>query len=322
MTYLKLRNKTFRYINKYSFSKYFYKSYFHFSLRKKKGITSINKEHFFITAVPNPYAGIGHQLANWISGYWFSILFGMKYAHTSFSTNKWDVFLGFKECFPKSLDLIEKQQLKEVRLPLFDESRPEDITLVKSIICSYSGEKILFVLEQDQFYRKQYQVRNDLQNFFYGASARIHDNILFDPNFYNIAIHIRRGDVNIAGLEKNPNLKMRWQSESYFIHALETALEIIETNKKIRIYLFSQGDKQDFKEFNHLNNVIYCLQTSAVNSFANMVFADALVTSKSSFSYKPALLNRGLKFCPANFWHSYPESDKSFILLDDDGMLN
>ena len=49
-----------------------------------------------------------------------------------------------------------------------------------------------------------------------------------------------------------------------------------------------------------------------------MVYADALITSKSSFSYKPALLNRGVKFSPKNFWHSYP-NDPNWILLDEEG---
>jgi len=43
-----------------------------------------------------------------------------------------------------------------------------------------------------------------------------------------------------------------------------------------------------------------------------------LITSKSSFSYKAALLNNGLKICPKNFWHGYP-STNDFILVEEDG---
>lgn len=53
-------------------------------------------------------------------------------------------------------------------------------------------------------------------------------------------------------------------------------------------------------------------------SFLHMVYADALIMSKSSFSYKPALLNRGIKFCPADFWHGYPKTT-DWILLDEEG---
>jgi hypothetical protein len=52
-----------------------------------------------------------------------------------------------------------------------------------------------------------------------------------------------------------------------------------------------------------------------------MVNADLLITSKSSFSYKPALLSNGIKVCPKNFWHRYPDK-LDFILVADDGILD
>ena len=62
----------------------------------------------------------------------------------------------------------------------------------------------------------------------------------------------------------------------------------------------------------------YCLDMRAIDSFLHMVMADALITSKSSFSYKPALLNKGLKVVPANFWHNYPTTS-DWALVDDNG---
>ena len=45
------------------------------------------------------------------------------------------------------------------------------------------------------------------------------------------------------------------------------------------------------------------------------------ITSKSSFSYKPALLNKnGIKVCPRNFWHGYPDT-KDWIMCDNDGNI-
>jgi hypothetical protein len=49
-----------------------------------------------------------------------------------------------------------------------------------------------------------------------------------------------------------------------------------------------------------------------------MVYADLLITSKSSFSYKPALLNKGIKLCPKKFWHDYP-SMEDWVLADENG---
>jgi hypothetical protein len=58
-----------------------------------------------------------------------------------------------------------------------------------------------------------------------------------------------------------------------------------------------------------------------MDSFLHMVFADILITSKSSFSYKPALLNNGVKISPRDFWHGYPQS-KNWLLVDDEGKMN
>ena len=57
-------------------------------------------------------------------------------------------------------------------------------------------------------------------------------------------------------------------------------------------------------------------------SFAHLVYADLLITSKSSFSYKPALMNTGIKVSPGNFWHGYPQNDPKWILCANDGTFD
>jgi hypothetical protein len=77
----------------------------------------------------------------------------------------------------------------------------------------------------------------------------------------------------------------------------------------------------DFLYFEALGNVELCLDMDAQSSFLHMVYADLLITSKSSFSYKPALLSRGIKVCPRNFWHGYPER-YDWLLADENGSLD
>ena len=60
------------------------------------------------------------------------------------------------------------------------------------------------------------------------------------------------------------------------------------------------------------------MDMGAQASFLHMVYADVLITSKSSFSYKPALLNHGIKVCPENFWHGYPDSN-DWVMVDNHG---
>ncbi len=291
---------------------YLYRSYWNFLLRKGGKLDSNN---FYFSARPNPGAGIGHQMANWIAGYWFAKQFKIRFAHIPFSSEKWENFLGFgaQEVL---VDTLTKEGYKKIRLPLFDENKPEEIELIKKIISSYSGQKIVFVCEQDQFYKNQYGILEDIQNKFYQAESRKNDQLIYDTHHYNIAIHIRRGDIVIGQENKNPNLLMRYQDNDYFYNTLSYTLkEIVKTDKKIVIHLFSQGIEKDFEEFKDFPNVQFCLDMNAQDSFLHMVYADCLITSKSSFSYKPALLNKGIKVCPEDFWHGYPNT-LDWVLID------
>ena len=67
-------------------------------------------------------------------------------------------------------------------------------------------------------------------------------------------------------------------------------------------------------------NLKFCLDVSPMDSFLHMVFADVLITGKSSFSYKAALLNNGKKVCPKEFWHGYPQTN-SWVMANESGNL-
>lgn len=48
-------------------------------------------------------------------------------------------------------------------------------------------------------------------------------------------------------------------------------------------------------------------QISAFDAFKKMVFADALIMSKSAFSYLAALYSRGTKYVPPDMWWTVPK---------------
>lgn len=306
---IRLRNK--------SLYKLCYSSYWHSIFFGHKHNENTDLKNFF-TAKPNPGAGIGHQMANWIAGYWFAIQFDLEFAHIPFSNDKWEYFFGFYQN-EVTVDELKKSGYQIIRLPLFDEYNANEVRTIQEIIKSYKNRKVVFLAEQDQFYHDQFGVMEDIQKKFYSAPARKHDNLIYNHNFYNVAIHVRRGDIVENTDKLNENIFMRFQSNEYFVQALKTALDYMEDKKNIHIYLFSQGKESDFPEFNTFPNMHYCLEMGAQDSFLHMVYADALITSKSSFSYKPALLNRGIKFCPADFWHGYPKRE-DWVLLDEEGM--
>lgn len=304
----KIHNKVRKSIVSSSRNKKFYtklyKSYWHSVFYN---VTNNKKTTNYYAAIPNSGAGIGHQMANWIAGYWFAQQMELQFAHISFSSSQWESFLGFGEKEKNIEELLSIGYCK-VNLPLFDEYNPTEVELQKKIIASYSNKKVVFVAEQDQFYRNQFGVIDAIQEKFIKAPARENDSLIYDSNNFNIAIHVRRGDIVIGQENKNDNLLMRWQGNDYFVTVLQNVLMKLKTEKPIKIYLFSQGTKNDFPEFEQFNNLLFCLDMNAQDSFLHMVFADLLITSKSSFSYKPALLNKGIKVCPEDFWHGYPES--------------
>jgi hypothetical protein len=305
----KIVNKT---RNKF-FYPYLYKSRWKIYFSNYKNTAHTN----YYTAVPNPGAGIGHQMANWIAGYWFAKQFGLNFAHLSFSNPKWEFFLGFGEGEVTVEDLLTKGY-KKVHLPLFDELNSKEVELQRKIISSYQNKKVVFVAESDQYYGDQFGVIKDIKQKFHTAPSRKNDQFIFDGTFFNIAIHVRRGDIVIGQENQNPNLLLRWQGNDYFEKVLRNVIENLKATKPVAVYLFSQGDAKDFPEFSQFDNLHFCLDMNAQDSFLHMAKADLLITSKSSFSYKPALLSNGIKVCPKNFWHGYP-NDIDFILVDDAG---
>lgn len=309
----KISQKIIRMTRNTFFYPMLYKSWWHSLSHKSMNGNSLN----YITALPNPGAGIGHQMANWIAGFWYAKQFGLKFAHSPFSMQKWEDFLGFGED-EITVDELVNSGYKKVKLPLFDEKNEKEMELTKNIIDSYAEQKVVFVAEQDQFYRDQFGVIDSIKHKFYNAEARQHNQLVYDKDHFNIAVHVRRGDITLGQLNKNPNLVMRWQDNDYFINVLGQVLANLNTEKPISIYLFSQGKPEDFPEFQNIDNLKFCLDMGAIDSFLHMVYADLLITSKSSFSYKPALLSNGIKICANNFWHGYPQK-LDWIIANENG---
>lgn len=298
---------------------YLYYSYWNanFFSNQRKRIGNENSPTLYFTAVPNQGAGIGHQLANWIAGYWWAKQFNVTFAHIPFSSESWESFLSFGDNEVLVSDL-EKNGYRMVKIPLFKENNFEEVEVIKKIIESYRGKRVILVCEQDQNYRDQFGVIEDIRYKFYNSAIRRTEKLIFSERNYNIAIHVRRGDI--LSDPDNANLQMRFISADYFQNVLDQTLEIIKSNKPMHIYFFSQGIVDDFAEFSNYPNLHWCLDMTAKDSFLHMVYADVLITSKSSFSYKPALLNKNIKIVPENFWHGYP-ANNHWIIANKNGII-
>ena len=127
-------------------------------------------------------------------------------------------------------------------------------------------------------------VIKNLKDFYYCTEKPNIDNI-------EIAIHIRRGDVN-------PGLANRYTNDELY----KKLIPILKTEypgKKITIV--SQGKAEDFKDLG-LEQDELMLNTDFYETFHNLVCAKVLVVANSSYSYSAGLLNPNTVYC-TDFWH-------------------
>lgn len=295
----------------------FYKSYRH---RNKKSVSKTSEN--YLAARANPRAGIGHKIANWVSGYWFAKQFGLKHAHIPFCDNYaprgeaswWEGFLGFYQDETTVADLVS-QGYKKVRLPKFEDNNPEDLAMIRSIVDSYNDSKVVFLLEQDTFKRDTSVGIPILREKFYSCPKRKEENLSYDDCCFNIAIHVRRNVViNNRTIDEPEEIKKRrYTGVEYYITVLESILNSIQLERPVKIYLFSQADPKEFDVLKKYGEVKYCFDMDEKASFLHLIYADLLITSKSSFSYSAAVLSNGVIVGIPDYWQDYPQADNWFV---------
>ena len=160
--------------------------------------------------------------------------------------------------------------------------------------------------------------------------------LFFDNNFLNhihtkiepleknrnvklISIHIRRGDVG-------PNNKRRYTSDEIYIKLIDNIISNLENYK---LHIFSEkkfnGNLDKYKKYK--NNISFHLEhnngfheyDNIFNDLIFMIHSDYLICSKSSFSYLPALLNKGHNIYHNNkFWNNPLTKSRQWIIYSDD----
>lgn len=123
-------------------------------------------------------------------------------------------------------------------------------------------------------------------------------------NPYNnyVAIHIRRGDVNIVD---HPD---RWIDNNFYLTYIQ---KIKNKYPDKKIIICSQGNINDFKVIQNLNtDLIFDLIDDPLRHFNILVNANVLVPCLSSFSFIAGLLNKNIVlndvYKQFKFWHKPP----------------
>ena len=121
----------------------------------------------------------------------------------------------------------------------------------------------------------------------------------FDSKYVNIAIHIRR----LSNYEKEQNMYQEMRhgvSNLYYLDKINLIRDIYN-GKQIKFHIYSQGKVENFNELIS-DDVIFHLNEKVLDTFTDLVFADILITSPSSFSYTAALLSNN-EIWYLTFWH-------------------
>ena len=103
--------------------------------------------------------------------------------------------------------------------------------IIKKIIDFYDNQRVVFVLEYDQQYKKQYETFKALRKKFF-FQKRKPSNLIYDKINVNIAIHIRLGDILLT----KKNQKKRLLRMNYYTKAIKQISKIKTRKKKCFIF--------------------------------------------------------------------------------------
>jgi hypothetical protein len=143
----------------------------------------------------------------------------------------------------------------------------------------------------------------------------------FDPGTFNVAIHIRRPStkptidlpIHNEGWGDTKSLRNFDVDQTNRLtrngHFLDTIDSIRKTHPGAKFHIFSDGVPEIFECFKADDTTLY-LSTSLTHTYTCMLYADILVTCKSSFSYVPALLRDHGEVYYTPFWHKPASSWK------------
>ena len=116
----------------------------------------------------------------------------------------------------------------------------------------------------------------------------------FKNDFFNIAVHIRRPnkvDIRLNGSDT---------PDKYYLDKINNLRQKYK-EKKILFHIYSQGELSNFDKYIS-DDTILKINMNIFDTFTEMVAADALIMSRSSFSYSAAVLSDGDIYYQ-NFWH-------------------
>jgi hypothetical protein len=221
--------------------------------------------------------GFGSQYQSVMSGIAFSELNNYVYVHTPFATMEHNVDVDKLNTF----------------IGINNNHLPADDLLSPDIIIQSYADNVHWSDNPSIYYTDN--VKQKIRGFYNSTPKPVIEDI-------DIAIHIRRGDVNTCVANGCSDFAKRFTDNAKYITLIQ-ALKIHFPTKKIHI--FSEGNLEDFKEFG-LSEENFKLNLDVIETFHSLVCAKILVIANSSFSYSSAILNDNIVYYMDDFlrfWH-------------------
>lgn len=246
---------------------------------------------YIVNTLENKNGRIGHQFFNWTLGFVLSKLLNIEFVHSEFCgrADYWDKFLNLGNGRKTLRDL---RGLNVVNLPSpgyyvlchYDYS---NINQAQSLLLEW--KKIVEEGPDNTVYSLPYnQFSGYLSNLLWDYNTELKDlywknknKHCWDNGKINVAIHIRRGDIN---QQKNPDRFISLKSYKEVIDTLRSK------NKNYLFHVYSEGNSNAFRELQS-EDVVLRLNGSDTEAFHELCSADILVTGLSSYSVMAAYLS-------------------------------
>ena len=261
-----------------------------------------------IAAVPHPTTGSGHRFSEWNTGLMLAEALGARFISSRIGDG-WDEAYNIVE-FPEISNFLRNKNVRIARLPRLDNclNAEQFIEKVKVKLPDFRNQDWLFILGDGQCFYEQHHSMETLRGLQI-SRAVVGQKI-------RIAVHVRRGDIADMKLGNIGDWQRRYVNIDWFSKVLTAVLEgLPESSWEIDV--FSQDCRASFLGFFSEGDINFRLNENAHDCFRDMVAADILITSPSSYSFNAGLLSSGLKISRVPWWHAVPESEE-WIGVDND----
>lgn len=227
--------------------------------------------------------GAGMQTMSKISGLNFAAAYGATYVHTPFhwvdhgqdgeiQARSWETFLNLGEGELSASD--PRLQVVDYSDYFFGRATLTPSTVLRFQQCYWPGRQA--------------------PETYHAILPRLREKLRYAPRAdmtgpLKIAVHVRRGDVSAKAN------RSRYTGNSVIVTSVKQVIGALNLwNLPFEICVHSQGDPNGFQAFRDLGCAL-SLDADAQWTMRQLIEADILVMSKSSFSFTSALVNAGVK---------------------------